>query len=312
MTMNLRRQRPSDSLDMLLDTMCNTFGGIILLAVLVTLLTSRERHGSANTASDNQEMLQRRLKLAEQNLQQSLLLQQTLQTKANNDSWKSQITLLASRRQIKDEINQVRELAAQSAQDLDASASINPADRIKNLNAQLAAAQLRKLEAQNSLAASQATTNQLHIRLASLQLQTTNLVNQSQRKIRLPKEHDTDKQVIYVIARYGRIYPCRNPDMSQNEADISWTEKSTDEIAEPKPGKGIDLASNPGALKAFLGRLSGRSIYLAFLVFEDSFPAFIQARQITAESGVGYGWEPFRLSDGPVTFSLIGHTPKPQ
>jgi hypothetical protein len=34
--MNLRQRKPQDSLDMLLDTMCNTFGGIILLAVLVT------------------------------------------------------------------------------------------------------------------------------------------------------------------------------------------------------------------------------------------------------------------------------------
>ena len=83
--MNLRRQRPNDSLDMLLDTMCNTFGGIILLAVLVTLLTSRERHGSAATASDTQEMLQRRLALAEGNLPQAVLLQTTLQAKANDD-----------------------------------------------------------------------------------------------------------------------------------------------------------------------------------------------------------------------------------
>ena len=41
--MSLRHKRLSDSLDMLLDTMCNTFGGIILLAVMVTLLARRER-----------------------------------------------------------------------------------------------------------------------------------------------------------------------------------------------------------------------------------------------------------------------------
>lgn len=89
--MNLRRQRPSDSLDMLLDTMCNTFGGIILLAVLVTLLTSRERHGSAATASDTQEMLQRRLAMAQANLQQALQLQKSLQTKVNDQRWKTQV-----------------------------------------------------------------------------------------------------------------------------------------------------------------------------------------------------------------------------
>ena len=40
--MNLRRKTPPDSLYLLLDTLCNAFGGIILLAVLVVLLTTKE------------------------------------------------------------------------------------------------------------------------------------------------------------------------------------------------------------------------------------------------------------------------------
>ena len=51
--MNLRRKRPPDSLYMLLDTMCNAFGGIILLAVLVTLLTSNERQIRAAASTDS-------------------------------------------------------------------------------------------------------------------------------------------------------------------------------------------------------------------------------------------------------------------
>src|SRR5258706_412744 len=52
-------------------TLCNAFGGIILLAVLVVLLTSNERSQS-KTSPDTQEMLQRRLAIAETNLQQFL------------------------------------------------------------------------------------------------------------------------------------------------------------------------------------------------------------------------------------------------
>src|ERR1700677_1269637 len=75
--MNLRRKTPPDSLYLLLDTLCNAFGGIILLAVLVVLLTSKERTQSG-TSSDSQEMLQRRLALAETNLQLSLQLASSL------------------------------------------------------------------------------------------------------------------------------------------------------------------------------------------------------------------------------------------
>src|SRR5579863_9001463 len=84
--MNLRRKQPSDSLYLLLDTLCNAFGGIILLAVLVVLLTSKEKSQSA-TSSDSQEMLQRRLALSQTNLQQSLQLAASLNAKANDPRW---------------------------------------------------------------------------------------------------------------------------------------------------------------------------------------------------------------------------------
>jgi hypothetical protein len=309
--MNLRRQRPNDSLDMLLDTMCNTFGGIILLAVLVTLLTSRERHGSTGSAPDTQEMLQRRLAMAQANLQQSLQLQESLQAKANDGRWKSQISLMAARQQVQAEISAIRELAVQGAKNLDTSEGTSPVERVKNLNAQLDAAQVRRLEAQNSLAASKENTNRLNARLVGLEKQASDLVNESQRQLRLPKEHETGKRVLYIIARYSRIYACRNSDLSRNEMDIGWESTFSSETAHPKPGRGIDPA-NEAALTSYFKALSGTSVYLAFLVFEDSFPAFIRAKQLASASGLAYGWEPYEISHGSVTFGPVGHTPKPQ
>ena len=101
--MNLRRRKPHDSLYMLLDTMCNAFGGIILLAVLVVLLTSKEKSQSASQ-TDSTEMLQRRVALAQTNLQHSLDLAASLQTKAGDDRWKIQVSLLETRQQLEDEL----------------------------------------------------------------------------------------------------------------------------------------------------------------------------------------------------------------
>jgi hypothetical protein len=309
--MNLRRKKPADSLYLLLDTLCNAFGGIILLAVLVVLLTSKEKSQSA-TSSDTQEMLQRRLAMAQASLQQALQLQTSLQTKANDERWKTQVSLLATRQQIKDEIKTIRELAAQNAKELDASTSTDPAERMKNLNAQLAAAQAKKLEAQNSLAASKENSKRLNTRLAGLEKQAADLVNESERQLRLPKEHETGKRVIYIIARYNKIYLCRNPDLSRNETDIEWTSTLTLEIAEPKQGRGIDPVVNAAGLSTYFRNQSGSSVYMAFCVFEDSFPAFSRAKQLATESGLSYGWDPFQFSDGPVSFGAEGHTPKPQ
>lgn len=296
---------------MLLDTMCNAFGGIILLAVLVVLLTGTEKSQSAKS-SDTQEMLQRRLAMAQADLGHSIQLQTSLQTKASDERWKTQVSLLATRQRIQDEIKAIRELAARNAKELDAAASTDPAERMKNLDVQLTAAQVKKLEAQNSLAASKENAKRLNTRLVSLEKQAVDIVNESQRQLRLPKEHETGKRVIYIIARYGRIYTCRNSDLSRNETDIEWTSTPASEIAEPKRGKGIDPVASAAALRTYFGSQSGGSVYMAFCVFEDSFPAFIRAKQLAIESGLAYGWDPFQFSDGPVSFSAVGHTPKPQ
>ena len=235
--MNLRRKTPSDSLYLLLDTLCNAFGGIILLAVLVVLLTSKER--SQNTsASDSQEMLQRRLALAQTSLQQSFHLAASLNAKANDARWKQQVALLSTRKELQDSIQQIRDTILQTGKELDAVNTADPAERLKFLNSELATAQARKLEIQNSLAAAEENIKRLKQRLADMEKQVTAKLDELQRPLRLPKEHETGKRVVYIIVRYGHIYPCRNSDLSRNETDINWTSGLDNEIAEPIRGKG--------------------------------------------------------------------------
>jgi hypothetical protein len=309
--MNLRRKKPHDSLYMLLDTMCNAFGGIILLAVMVVLLTSKEKSATGPT-SDSQEMLERRLALAQTNLQQSLQLATSLQAKAASGLWKQQVALLSTRKDLQGALVQTREAVAQSGRELETASASDPADRLKFLNAQLAATQVHKLEVQNGLAAATEAITHLKQRLAALKSQVSAKYAESMRQLRLPKEYQTGKRVIYVIARYGRIYVCRNSDLSRNESDITWTSILGDETAEPIRGKGIDPVLNHRELESYFNSQSRNTVYIAFCVFEDSFPAFVRAKQSALTNGIAYGWEPFRNQDGPVTFTENGHKPKPQ
>jgi len=309
--MNLRRKMPPDSLYLLLDTLCNAFGGIILLAVLVVLLTSKEKTQSSK-AADSQEMLQRRLAIAQTDLQKSQQLAASLQAKANNERLKQQMELLSTRKDLQDAIQQSRETVAQNSKNLDTASAVDPSERLKFLNAQLAAAEAHKLEAKNSLAAADENTKRLKQRLADLERQVTTKLDELQRPLRLPKEHETGKRVIYIIVRYGHIYLCRNFDLSRNETDIDWTTTLTGETAEPRRGQGIDPTGSTAGLINFFKNMSDDSVYVAFCVYEDSFPAFIRAKQLASDCGLAYGWEPFQISDGPVSFSSVGHTPKPQ
>ena len=100
--------------------------------------------------------------------------------------------------------------------------------------------------------------------------------------------------------------------MSRNESSITWTSSFSSETAEPIQGKGIDPAPDAHGLESYFRSQTKESVYMAFCVFEDSFPAFIRAKQLAVASGLAYGWEPFRNQDGPVSFGEHGHTPNPQ
>jgi hypothetical protein len=297
---------------MLLDTMCNAFGGIILLAVLVTLLTSKERDTQREAPADTRELLQRRLALAQADVRHALELSASLEAKANDDRRKTQIAFLSTRKDLQDALQQAREQIVQSTKELDSTADADPAERLKFLDAQAAAAQARKLEIQNRLSAATENTQRLKRRLEALQKQIAGVIQKSQRLLRLPKEHETGKRSFYVIAQYGRIYPCRNSDLSRNEATITWTSAGESTIARPIPGRGYDPAASERELQAFFNGLPKELVFIAFCVFEDSFPQFNRAKEIATRCGLAYGWEPYRNKEGPASFGPIGHAPKPQ
>ena len=310
--MNLRNRKPSDSLYMLLDTMCDAFGGIILLAVLVVLLTSEEKIQNA-THSDTSEMMQRRVAIAQTNLQQSVQLATSLHAQANDDRWKSQVELLAQRQQLEDDIRRIRELAAQSEKEIDANAGVDPTERLKKLDAQIAEAEVKKLTAQNSIDASIDEKKRTAERLSALEKQMAEVAKMSERELRLPREHDTDRQVVYILVMYGRVYFCRNADMSRNENDIQWTDRTGVEVAMPKKTKGFDPTMNAAQLRSYFTTQLHNSVFVDFVVVGDSFPAFIRAKQLAVESGIPYGWIPWRLKeDGEFSFSAVGYMPKPQ
>ena len=296
---------------MLLDTMCNAFGGIILLTVLVVLLTSKEKNQTAVSA-DSQDMMQRRLALAQTNLEQSLHLADSLHAKASDVRRKEQMALLSTRKELQDTIQQTRNIVAQNGKELDAANAADPTERLNFLNAKFAAGQTQKLEAQNSLAATEENIKRLKQRLANMKAQVMAKLNDLQRPLRLPMEHETGKRVIYIIAEYGLIYPCRNADLSRNENSIVWSTIGDSHIAKPIPGTGLDPVRNQRELENYFREMSKESVYMAFCVFEDSFPAFIRTKQMTVNHGLAYGWDPFRNEDGPVSFGSSGHTPKPQ
>ena len=170
-------------------------------------------------------------------------------------------------------------------------------------------AELQTLEAKNRLAAAQ--TNRAHIgaRISEVTQNQALLVKESQQKLRLPMEHPSKQDPIYVIARYGRIFPCRNYDRRPNYEDIVWSKNSEGEVATPRRDRGF---TDLDKLQDYFQSIPSRQVYVVFLVYEDSFSIFNKAKDLAVRAGVTYGWEPYVVSRSVQFVDEGGFTPKPQ
>ncbi len=307
--MSLRHKRLSDSLDMLLDTMCNTFGGIILLAVMVTLLARRERQAGTVNNTESVKIQQHQLSIAKDSLSRSIQLRDQLKQKAFSGDWKTQVALLRSRQEIQFEIQKLSDQTRKNLQVLETAAAVTPTDRLKTLEEEIVMAELQTLEAKNRLAAAQ--TNRAHIgaQISEVTQNQALLVKESQQKLRLPMERPSKQDPIYVIARYGRIFPCRNYDRRPNYEDIVWSKNSEGEVATPRRDRGF---TDLDKLQDYFQSIPSRQVYVVFLVYEDSFSIFNKAKDLAVRAGVTYGWEPYVVSRSVQFVDEGGFTPKPQ
>jgi hypothetical protein len=289
--------------------MCNTFGGIILLAVMVTLLARRERQEGTANKTESVKVQQQQLSIAKDSLSRSVQLRDQLKQKALSGDWKIQVALLRSRQEIQSEIQRMSDQNQKSLHVLETAAALTPTDRLKTLEEEIVTAELQTLEAKNRLAAAQTNRARIGTRISEITQSQALLVKDSERKLRLPMERDSKQSAIYVIAIYGRIFPCRNYDLSLNEEDIVWSKNSEGYVATPRRDRGF---IHPDKLQDYFQRIPSRNFYVAFLVYEDSFSIFNKAKDLAVRAGVAYGWEPYVASRSVQFVDKGGFTPKPQ
>ena len=112
-------------------------------------------------------------------------------------------------------------------------------------------------------------------------------------QMRLPNLSNTELRPWPVIIRYDKLYPMdvmpavRGGVPAHNDRSISRTE-----YAEPKPGQGEEPDAGVGGMVEAFTASARSNYYFEFYVYEDSFDAFVRAREAAARLGFQYGWEP--------------------
>jgi hypothetical protein len=123
--------------------------------------------------------------------------------------------------------------------------------------------------------------------------------------MRLPNISNTSKQPWAVIVRYGKLYPLDLLSTNGRAAELPnhRTLSRQARYVEPRPDLGDKPEQGVTEMAQAFKDSGQTNFYFAFWVYDDSFAAFIRARETAARLGFQYGWEPLpqneRLQLGP-------------
>jgi hypothetical protein len=299
------------SLELLLDTICNMFGSIILITLLIVITTNESPIEKVNDNQEpNREDLARRIHTA--NLQIENLEKQISMEQANRSSLPSENKRIESlREQIKSAESTLKEsLSIQTS----AIEMVSPrsSETLKSFQDRIRNLQSRISELENQIDTEQRRHPELQAELKRLETNRKELAAQKTENLRLPKSRETTKKPSFVICIHGEIYPLRLYDPA-GEVELfpgiearKVSPSSTSYI--PKPGKGL-----PNSLESVRAafKYTPNNRYLACYVFPDSVDAFRRLRKALEDLPIEIGWDPEETGES-ITLTTEAGIPAPR
>lgn len=276
-----------DSLDLLLDTICNTFGGILFIAMLVAILTSqisRDAATSAPTAESSRTLRGLRSELTQSEarltkLRQAVRQKEDLERKfADPES----LGLLNSLRSLDDNSDALLKDRTQKLTNVaESQAELEETAReLERLAQRLAEAKVRLQQEKQKL------ENEASIR---------------SRTSEVPQQRETQKSQMTFFLKAGRLNAHarrdNNGEIVQNEAETRIVEETPEKkYLEPVPGAGLAIAtdgSNAAEIAARLADFDKTQHFLSIFVYKDSFVNFESLKNEMIRGGFEYHLVPF-------------------
>lgn len=255
----------SDSLDMLLDTMCNTFGGVILIALLISLLA----RDIPNTTADASSATTTR----------DLWLRYT-NALAKHSEVQSECASAAAALSLLDKVEALR----QQVVDTKSTAS--------DLRRQAGECERRIREAEEVQRKLASELSGLNSHIQQLTQELTGVTNHKAGEIRAPRSVPALARNYWdYVVKDGKLWPVRilvNGQPELNRAFFDVKDWGSSRRLDPIPERGIDLEHGTGAFQRTLAVISPGDYVVRFWLYADSFPHFAPLRRIAVDKGFGY------------------------
>jgi len=279
--MSRKSSASGDSLDLLLDTICNTFGGILFISMLVVILVNAantEVSQSLPTEEDQQRLTEGRRRLSDTTVK------------------------LASLRRAARQIEQLRDRFS----DPESEAVIEEMQAFQGMNEAMHEsrdASLDDLASMQELINKTAKENaQMRQAIAAAQqaLQTAREqldaeVALRSRTSKLPRQKTTTRQQVAFFLKGGKLCSFArvglDGQLAANEAEARVIEKDGKQFAEPVPGAGLPIQSDGSTLSPIVEKLkpfSKDKFFVAIVVWPDSFEEFQTVKEAVVREGHEY------------------------
>ena len=306
-----RRRRADDSsLELLLDTITNTFGGILFIAILLSLLLQSSSQTAREAASQVEPMSaveQAQLESRVADLQQEVenLRRRVAAAPQPGDSQAEdselgklsaaaaavEAAVAKSTESIRNTLESQREAATATEQ-----FEMLEQDR-KSVKEQLA-------EAEHRLAAAQEEAAKLAE--AALQIDRPQGPTEIQQTVSLPSLRPSLKTEVSLYVRFDKIFMMHlwkngvrlGPNTEQFVIAPTPSEDGVRQVARPKPatGKDVNAATITEDLRRMLQSFPPNRFVVSVIVFEDSFDVFQLIKASIVRNG--YEYRPIPLSPG--------------
>jgi hypothetical protein len=295
----VRRRRKGgtsgDSLELLLDTICNTFGGIVFIALLVVLTLRNsapavaEPEGGSSASAEELERSATRLQAVTAELVSLRMARADLARRSESFAPDEVRRLISERNTLAESADELR-----SDRDRRNAENATTAAELERREAELAAAIQRAAEAEAD--AARLETELAEVRAAKAQEIRNPLVRPPQ----------TWRHVTAVV-RYGRLYVWHRYGADGERLGLNTDEfvvveeASGHVVTRPDPTKGIPLSPGASTSEAIRSRLKSfppSRFTITIVLRGDSFERFAVLRNVLIETGYQYR---LILGDSPVS-----------
>ena len=310
--MSRRRTVSGESLDLLLDTICNTFGGVVFIALLVVLLL-RLSPATGGQAGSQAAVLSGIVSEWERVLgdrYESLLASELASVSADDASAEELVESIEALQELMQVEFEVKKQLGDALVGM-----IEGEERLATKKQQRKRLQSERMRVEKEHEEAVAVLTVLKGEVVELQQRHEDLkeaVTQAavlDRQLELPVERQDANSQVSIFLKYGRIYfPFDDFGVNQDEFSIErgWFFN----VAKPKPYQGIPVDVNGAASNEItqrLARFPPAECFVHLIVCEDSFEYFQSVKAQLASLGYRYHLTPLR-SGGSLWQSDSGPT----